>query len=217
LNNQQKKEFAMKSGKILVYPPYGVVVVENQYHMSEGVACELRLRSSQTTVFTVPLRNFQRNGIRKLSGRKDVIQAKSILARSKREKPAQNWKQTQEIQRQILRKGELCGLAQVVNELTLRDQENAIGYFDREILKSVLNFMVEEFSAIEGKQMAEVESDIMSALQRAIEASTFGHRRAHAFTVREMRVDGEQTIQRDEDEVLHDCARAASAGSVDGD
>jgi CarD family transcriptional regulator len=161
---------SFKIGDRLVYPNYGVGVVETiQESLLGGSPApwyQLRLLGNNSRVM-VPVGNSDRIGLRLLTRRTDVGSVFRVLENATLP-PSDDWKGRYKQNLDRMRSGHLTDIADVLRNLACAQKQKALSCQEKKMYERARYLMVSEIAQINGLPECEVATKVERALDRAI-------------------------------------------------
>jgi CarD family transcriptional regulator len=158
-----------KSGDRLVYPNYGVGVVETVQESllggSPGPWYELRFLGNNSRVM-VPVENSDRIGLRLLTRPTDVGPVFRVLENTSLP-PSNDWKGRYKQNLDRMRSGHLTDVADVLRNLAFAQKQKALSSQDKKMYEHARYLIVSEIAQITGLPESEVSTEVEEALDRA--------------------------------------------------
>ena len=159
-----------KVGDRLVYPNYGVGVVETVQESLLGGSpapwYELRFVGNKSRVM-VPVGNSDRIGLRLLTRRTDVASVFQILEDATLP-PGDDWKARHKQNVDRMRSGLLRDMADVLRNLAFAQKQKALSSQEKKMYEHARDLIVSEIAQVSGLPESEVASRVEEALDRAI-------------------------------------------------
>ena len=161
---------SFKIGDRLVYPNYGVGVVETiQESLLGGSPApwyQLRLLGNNSRVM-VPVGNSDRIGLRLLTRRTDVGSVFRVLENATLP-PSDDWKGRYKQNLDRMRSGHLTDIADVLRNLACAQKQKALSSQEKKMYERARHLIVSEIAQINGLPESEVATKVEKALDRAI-------------------------------------------------
>ena len=159
-----------KIGDRLVYPNYGVGVVETVQESLLGGSpapwYQLRLLGNNSRVM-VPVGNSDRIGLRLLTRRTDVGSVFRVLENATLP-PSDDWKGRYKQNLDRMRSGHLTDIADVLRNLAFAQKQKALSSQEKKMYEHARYLIVSEIAQINGLPESEVAAKVEKALDRAI-------------------------------------------------
>jgi CarD family transcriptional regulator len=159
-----------KIGDRLVYPNYGVGIVETiQESLLGGSPApwyQLRLLGNNSRVM-VPVGNSDRIGLRLLTRRTDVGSVFRVLENATLP-PSDDWKGRYKQNLDRMRSGHLTDIADVLRNLACAQKQKALSSQEKKMYERARYLIVSEIAQINGLPESEVATKVEKALDRAI-------------------------------------------------
>lgn len=157
-----------KVGDRLVYPNYGVGVVESIRDSVLGGSpapwYELRLFGNDSRVM-LPVRNSDRIGLRLLTRSADVESVYSVLENATFT-PSGDWKSRYKQNLDRMRAGRLRDVAEVLRNLTFAQKRKALASQEKKMFEHARSLIVSEVAQVCGLPESEVAAKVEEALSR---------------------------------------------------
>ena len=161
---------SFKIGDRLVYPNYGVGIVETVQESLLGGSpapwYELRLLGNNSRVM-VPVGNSDRIGLRLLTRRTDVGSVFRVLENAT-SPPGNDWKGRYKQNLDKMRSGHLADIADVLRNLAFAQKQKALSSQEKKMYEHARYLIVSEIAQINGLPEGEVATEVEEALDRAI-------------------------------------------------
>ena len=159
-----------KIGDRLVYPNYGIGVVETVQESLLGGSpapwYELRFLGNRSRVM-VPVENSDRIGLRPLTRGTDVGSVFRVLENSTLP-PSDDWKARLKQNLGRMRSGRLTDIADVLRNLAFAQKQKALSSQEKKMYEHARYLIVSEIAQIKGMPESEVATEVEEALDRAI-------------------------------------------------
>ncbi len=159
-----------KIGDRLVYPNYGVGVVETVQESLLGGSpapwYELRFLGNKSRVM-VPVGNSDRIGLRLLTRRTDVGLVFRVLENATLP-PGDDWKARYKQNLGRMRSGHLTDIAEVLRNLAFAQKQKALSSQEKRMYEHARHLIVSEIAQIKGMPESEVATEVEEALDRAV-------------------------------------------------
>lgn len=159
-----------KTGDKLVYPNYGVGVVETVQESLLGGSptpwYELRFLGNNSRVM-VPVGNSDRIGLRVLTRPTDVGSVFRVLENTTLP-PSDDWKGRYKQNLDRMRSGHLTDVADVLRNLAFAQKQRALSSQDKKMYEHARYLIVSEIAQTNGLPESEVAAKVEEALDRAI-------------------------------------------------
>ncbi len=156
-------------GEKVVYPNYGIGVIENISVRSFGSQCEkfylLRLICNHMTVM-IPFSHVQDVGLRKLCRNGELERVLAFLA-SGVCKSRRDWKHRFKENSEKMRVGGLLEIAEVLKSLLVRQLEKPLSFREKRMLERARQMLVSEIAISRGMDESEALALIRRALAKA--------------------------------------------------
>ena len=150
-------------GDIVVYPPQGVGLIEKIEKRKDKEYIRIKINSSSMDVL-LPLEGAEKLGLRHLASKektKSALDALSIV----HVPISSDWKARLMENQLLLKSGDLCSIAIVVNNLYRRSKIKELPTLERKLYESALSMLVDESSSVLGISSEEVRKLIFSKLE----------------------------------------------------
>lgn len=156
----------------VVYPTHGVGIVTSKITQTiGGMAMDVLVISFPQDKMTlqVPVKNILAAGLRRLSTKKELIEAMAVL----KTRPTNHrgmWSRRAQLFESLINSGNLASLATVIRDLHRNVENPDCSYSERQIYDSAFKRFIEEFSAIEtiSRDKARVQiTDVLKVKQAA--------------------------------------------------
>jgi CarD family transcriptional regulator len=159
-----------KVGDKVVYPNHGVGVIEQVARRSIGDVesrfyC-LRILSTDSTVM-VPVDNTTAVGLRKVLSRRQMTNVMKVL-KNQEVTTYNDWKGRFQANSEKMRSGDIRAVAEVLKSLTVLNEVKPLSYRERRMLDRARFLLVSELAEASGKESAEIETKIDSALTESL-------------------------------------------------
>jgi len=159
-----------KVGDKVVYPNHGVGVIEQVARRSIGDVesrfyC-LRILSTDSTVM-VPVDNTTAVGLRKVLSRRQMTNVMKVL-KNQEVTTYNDWKGRFQANSEKMRSGDIRAVAEVLKSLTVLNEVKPLSYRERRMLDRARFLLVSELAEASGKESAEIEAKIDSALTESL-------------------------------------------------
>jgi CarD family transcriptional regulator len=146
-------------GETVVYPHHGAAVIERrEKRLLQGEERDylvLRLTYGDLTLM-VPADATEEVGLRSVVSKKQVDQVLALLRRRDGQMPT-NWSRRFKANYEKLRSGDIFEVAEVVRNLSLREQEKGLSAGEKRMLTKAKQILVSELSAAIKKSDEETE------------------------------------------------------------
>lgn len=144
-------------GERVVYPVHGAGVIEaietREILGEQRSYYVLRIATGDLSVL-VPVDGVERAGLRQVSDKETISKVTEIL----QQRPTdweQNWNRRYRANMDKIKSGDICALAEVVRNLTLRELEKALSAGEKKMLENARKIFVSELILAE-EQTAEI-------------------------------------------------------------
>lgn len=135
-------------GDVVVYPLHGAGIVEDidERQIDEEVKKYLILRLSQGNLkVMVPAEHSAEVGLRSVISKKEVDRVMEVLRQKQSPMPS-NWNHRYKTNHEKLRSGDIYQVAEVVRNLSLRDQEKGLSAGEKRMLMQARDILVSEIT-----------------------------------------------------------------------
>lgn len=154
-------------GDKVVHPHHGAAVIERR-EVVEAFGEEreyfvLRIAHGDLTV-TVPVENVDRVGIREVINDEEVGEVFAVLAKKDARMPT-NWSRRFKNHVEKMKSGDIYQVAEVVRNLTIRDNDKGLSAGERRMLASARRVLVSELTFALNVSMDEAEERLDVVLQ----------------------------------------------------
>jgi CarD family transcriptional regulator len=162
------KKYPLKVGEKVFFIPHGVGVVD-RYETKDimGETKDYMIVKIMATDMTVMLpldeESYPNSKIRKISSKKQLKEAYKILEEDDTE-IEKNWKTRKENNQQRLSSGDLTDFAEIVKTLYEKNKEKPLSYTEKNLIKKVFSFLVNEVSIINNESKADTVGRIIEKL-----------------------------------------------------
>ncbi len=162
------KKAPLKVGEKIFFIPHGVGVVD-RYEKKDimGETKDYMIVKIMATEMTVmlPIEEvvFPNEKIRKISSKKELKEVYKILDNDDTE-IEKNWKTRKENNQQRLLAGGLTDFADIVKSLYEKNKEKPLSYTEKNLIKKVFAFMVNEVSIINNDSKADTVNNLLEKL-----------------------------------------------------
>ncbi|WP_028972564.1 CarD family transcriptional regulator [Spirochaeta cellobiosiphila] len=154
-------------GQKVVYPLQGVgqvnKIMQRVFKGKETTYYEIYLAASDMTVL-VPIDKAEELGIRAIVDKKEAQTALKIFQEEQDVVPA-DWKMRYQMNLDLLKKGSVVDIAQVVKTLYHRSKVKELPIMERRLFDSALKLLIDEISFSLDKPKEEVEQLIFDKLE----------------------------------------------------
>ena len=158
---------AFEIGDKVIYPNHGLGVIERiETKTIMGTTCgfyQLRM-AGETTVF-VPVDNVDGVGLRRAITDDEVERLFSLLGDGKIDSH-QNWKGRFKDNSDRMRTGSIYDVVEVLKSLTFLAKSKSLSFREKRMLDRAKFLVVSEITEVMGEKVAEVESQVETALER---------------------------------------------------
>jgi CarD family transcriptional regulator len=162
-----KTEF--KAGDPVVYPMHGVgkidKVEEKDILGKKQLYYILKLSVSDMTAM-IPVEKSESLGLRPCANKKMIEDALNILQENP-ENIDEDWKSRYNINHNLIKKGSLLELSQVVRNLYHRNRVKELSNTEKKLFEYALQLMIDEISASKGQEKLDVEDLITRQLEQS--------------------------------------------------
>ncbi len=158
-----------KKGQEVVYPLQGVgkiQKIEDRTFQGKKVPYYIIYLDVSDMTVMVPVEKSDILGIRAIVNEKESAKALDIIA-EQMEPSTTDWKQRYQMNLDLLKKGSVTDIAQVVNRLYHRSKVKELPILERKLYESALKLLIDEVSFSLGKTKEEVEQLIFMKLESA--------------------------------------------------
>ena len=158
-----------KKGQEVVYPLQGVgkiQKIEDRTFQGKKVPYYVIYLDVSDMTVMVPVEKSDILGIRAIVNEKESAKALDIIA-EQMEPSTTDWKQRYQMNLDLLKKGSVTDIAQVVNRLYHRSKVKELPILERKLYESALKLLIDEVSFSLGKTKEEVEQLIFMKLESA--------------------------------------------------
>lgn len=163
-----------KVGQKVVYPTQGVAIVEQiearRINGEEHVFYLLRLHANDSVVM-VPTNNADEIGLRCPIAKRKCDELLEILAQDF-DAPPTDWKDRFKGFSEMMRKGDLFAVAEVLKTLTYLNQTKPLSFREKQMLERAHYLVVSEMAMVCRKSEAAVAPKVDEALNRACQKHT---------------------------------------------
>ncbi len=165
---RSKTKLKYKSGQEIVYPLQGVghiqSIEERPFLDGNLLYYIVYIEVSDMTIM-VPVDRADELGIRAIVSKKESQKALKLIAADYEPIPT-DWKMRYQMNLDLLKKGSILDIATVVRALYHRSQIKELPILERKLYDSALNLMISEISFSMDKSKEEIESLIMSKMEK---------------------------------------------------
>lgn len=161
-----------KVSQQVVYPTHGVgQITEIQERMFNGAPTPYYVIYVEVSDmnFFIPVAKAEELGIRAIVPKKKANAALKLIEGEYEVAPA-DWKMRYEMNRQLLLKGSVTDIAQVVQTLYHRSKIKELPILERKLYDSAIKLLVDELSISLGKSKEHIEEVIFERLEMEAEA-----------------------------------------------
>jgi len=113
----------------------------------------------------IPLESAQEVGLREVINPEEVDQVMEVL-RGAKTKMSTNWNRRYRANLEKIRTGNIFEVAEVVRNLSCRDQEKGLSTGERKMLESARGILLSELCLAQGMEESEVMATLNAALER---------------------------------------------------
>ncbi|HKX32579.1 MAG TPA: CarD family transcriptional regulator [Blastocatellia bacterium] len=158
-----------KVGQKVVYPTQGIAIVEQiESRQIDGGRQEfylLRLHANQSLVM-VPMRNADEIGLRRPIAARQCEELMQVLAKDFSTPPA-DWKDRFKEFTEVMRSGDLFGVAEVLKTLTYLNQLKPLSFREKQMLERARYLIVSELALVSRRSEASIMPKVEEALSGA--------------------------------------------------
>lgn len=167
----KKKKLWFSKGDNVVYPGYGVGTVNGFEEIDMGgtvrAFCVLRVNEGgNETRVRIPLDNVDEVRLRKLSTKKEVLNAMEYLGNGTPEVPG-TWRGRFAAHGELLSEGSLESVAHVLKALHLLDKKSPLSFREKKMYQKALQLFTTEAGKTLKKPREKVEKDVLEVLEKA--------------------------------------------------
>lgn len=157
---------AFKVGDTVVYPFYGVGVIEKkESREAQGRTVEffvINIQANKMNIST-PIELMQEKGIRHLISKKEMDEALPHL-KDKPDNVGVDWKVRQQINNDLAKKGDIMSTIKVITSLNARNKEKELPLQERRLYDSSITMLTHETALVYNITPEEAEEMIRSSL-----------------------------------------------------
>jgi CarD family transcriptional regulator len=166
----------LKVGEKVFFIPHGVGVVDKFEKKTildqQKEYMIVKIIETGMTVMLPVEESFSTNKLRKISPKSKLKEVYKILEEDAADFE-KNWKTRKENNQQLLLEGELENFAEIVKTLYDKNQEKPLSYTEKNLIKKVFTFMVNEVSIVLGKNKKDVVITLIEKLGDDKEMNAF--------------------------------------------
>ena len=162
MNSSDRTVFRV--GDAVVYPMQGVGCILSRETRREKEYYRVQISASDMDVL-LPVDNASALGLRHLASATEAKKALSSLS-EKQETRGMDWKQRLLVNQELMKKGTLGAVAQVVNSLYRRSKVKELPVQERKLYDSALTILVDETSSVLGIASEEMKKKIFAKLEK---------------------------------------------------
>jgi CarD family transcriptional regulator len=160
-----------KVSQKVVYPTHGVgevtEITERKFKGEPTKYYIIYIEVSDMTIM-IPVDKAEERGIRAIVPKKQANDALKLIEGAYEVAPA-DWKMRYEMNRQLLLKGSVTDIAQVVQTLYHRSKIKELPILERKLYDSAIKLLVDELSISLGKSKTAIEEMIFERLEAEVE------------------------------------------------
>mgnify|MGYP001595113097 CR=1 FL=1 len=171
------KKAPLKVGEKVFFIPHGVGVVDK--YEKKNIMGETKdymivkiMATEMTVMLPVEEVIFPSEKIRKISSKKELKEVYKIFDEDDTE-IEKNWKTRKENNQQRLLAGNLTDFADIVKTLYEKNKEKPLSYTEKNLIKKVFAFMVNEISIIINENKMNTVSSLLERLGNDVEMNDF--------------------------------------------
>lgn len=153
-------------GEQVVYPVHGAGVVEAiEEKMILGELrryYSLRLLTGELQVL-VPVDTAEKAGLRQVCTKEELEKVRQVLTSSQSDWE-ENWNRRYRLHMDKIKSGDICQLAEVVRNLSIRDRDKGLSAGEKKMLDNARRILVSEIQVAAGISMEEAEQRLSRCL-----------------------------------------------------